>query len=367
MWLLVGDKTGDNAQLEVVREHLGWPVEYRRLTFLPRYVKGKPYFKASLHHVDRHCSDALEPPWPDLIFTIGRRPAMAALWVKARSGNRTRVVLFGRPKRWLQRFDLIVTPAQYAVPPAPNVVNITLPLMRPDPERLGAAREAWRDRLQTMPRPLIAVLVGGTTRPFRLDAPTARDLLVQAQRYCRTPDGTAAGTLYVTTSRRTPPAAVEALEAHLPANGRLYKWGDDPADNPYYGLLAHADGFVVTGDSMSMITEVARLGRPLAIYPLPEGAASDSRLMRLAHAIHRAAPGLAAHPLLEHLGLRFFPRELTRIHQWLFDHGAAVPAGQELPAAGGSVDDDLNRVTARITDLVAALPQSPTLHRSADS
>ncbi len=352
VWLLVGDKTGDNAQLEVVRERLGWQVEYRRLVFLPRYVKGKPYFRTSLHHVDRDRSDRLAPPWPDMIFTIGRRPAMAALWVKARSGGRTRVVLFGRPKRWLDRFDLVVTPAQYAVPPAPHVVNITLPLMRPDPDRLAAARETWRERLGALPRPLVGVLVGGTTRPFRLDADTARDLLAQARRYTgRT------GSLYVTTSRRTPAAAVAALRETLPPGARLYQWGDDPADNPYYGLLAHADGFVVTGDSMSMLTEVARLGRPLAIYPLPEDSRSGNTLMWLAHALYRAAPRLAAHPLLERVGLRFFPRELTRIHQWLFDHGAAVPVGHAFPASGGPVDDDLDRVAARIAALAARRPE----------
>ena len=352
VWLLVGDKTGDNAQLEVVRERLGWQVEYRRLTFLPRYVNGKPYFTASLRHVDRARSDPLEPPWPDMIFTIGRRPAMAALWVKARSGGRSRVVLFGRPKRWLERFDLVVTPAQYAVPRARNVVNITLPLMRADPERLAAARESWRARLEALPRPLVGVLVGGTTRPFRLDADAARDLLVQARRYAGE-----TGTLYVTTSRRTPASAVSALQQALPAGGRLYQWGDDPADNPYYGLLAHADGFVVTGDSMSMLTEVARLGGPLAIYPLPEGSRAGNVLMWLAHALNRAAPRLTAHPLLERVGLRFFPRELTRIHQWLFDRGAAVPVGRAFPAGTEPVDDDLDRVAARVTALAAGDPE----------
>ena len=37
------------------------------------------------------------------------------------------------------------------------------------------------------------------------------------------------------------------------------------------GLLGLADGFVVTGDSISMMVEIARLGRPLAIFDLPTG------------------------------------------------------------------------------------------------
>ena len=46
-----------------------------------RYVDGKPWVRPSLHHIDLARSDALEPPWPDLIITVGRRPSMAATGV----------------------------------------------------------------------------------------------------------------------------------------------------------------------------------------------------------------------------------------------------------------------------------------------
>ncbi|MEQ8860257.1 MAG: ELM1/GtrOC1 family putative glycosyltransferase [Pseudomonadales bacterium] len=349
MWILVGDKAGDNAQIDIVRERLDGPVEYRRLTFLARYQQGKPWFRASLDHVDPARSDALEPPWPDLVITIGRRPAMAALWIKQRSGGATRVVLFGRPKRWLDRFDLVVAPTQYAVPPAANVLHITLPLMRVEPDRLAAAAGAWQDRLSALPRPLIGVLVGGATFPYRLDARTAREILSAAGGYAGPH-----GSLYVSTSRRTPPAAADALAAHLPAGSHLYRWGTDAGDNPYPALLAHADGFVVTGDSISMLTEVARVGRPLAVFPLPRDDGLRARAAAAAARLTAAAPELAGNRLLERLGIRLFPRDLARIHEWLFSHGMAVAAGTPLPrAATGPVatDDDLEAVLARIAAL----------------
>ncbi len=52
-------------------------------------------------------------------------------------------------------------------------------------------------------------------------------------------------------------------------SARLFAWGPQAGDNPYLALLGLADRFVVTGDSISMMVEVARLGRPLAIFPLP--------------------------------------------------------------------------------------------------
>ncbi len=347
VWLLCGDKAGDNAQLAVLREYLDDPVEYRRLTFLPRYVHGKPRFRATLAHLDAQRSDPLAPPWPRLVITIGRRPTMAALWIKARSAGRTHVAVLGRPHRWLERFDLVVVPAQYAVPAAPNVVNLTLPLMRVAPERLKAAAAAWRSRLAPLPRPLIAVLAGGTTSPYRFDAEAATDLLRVATGYAGT-----TGTVYVTTSRRTPAAATTALAANLPDGGRLYRWGDPMTENPYPALLAHADGFVVTGDSISMLTEVARQARPLAIYPLPEAPGLRKRAARAAARLMTATPP-AAQPALERLGLRLFPRDLERVHRWMFRRGLAVAAGDPLPEPGCSVglDDELGAVLQRIAEL----------------
>src|SRR5262245_42622192 len=52
VWLVLGEKAGDNAQLRVVCDALGWPVEERRIAMRERWVRGKPRMRASLHHVD---------------------------------------------------------------------------------------------------------------------------------------------------------------------------------------------------------------------------------------------------------------------------------------------------------------------------
>lgn len=350
-WALLGDKAGDNAQVAAVAERLPWPVETRRLVLADRWTTGKPPFRAALYHVDSERSDALEPPWPDLALTIGRRPAMAALWVQERSGGRTRVVLFGPPKRWMHRFALVVVPCQYRLPRAPNVMPIGLPLMRVDERRLAEAREAWRSRLAALPRPLIGVLVGGSTKPFVLDAAGARALVGLAARY-REPGGS----LFVTTSRRTSPEAAASIAASLPERAELYRWTPGATDNPYLGLLAHADGFVVTGDSVSMLTEVARLARPLAIHALPERGGWPRWL---AGALSAASRALAAGPsggTLARLGLHASGRDLTRVHRWLFERGLAVPAGVAFPARAARPVDEVEAVVERIVALAGPAP-----------
>jgi hypothetical protein len=235
------------------------------------------------------------------------------------------------------------------MPEAPNVMPIGLPLMRIDPSRLAAAATHWRERFAALPRPLIGVLVGGTTKPFVLDAQGARELLARAAAY-REP----AGSLFVTTSRRTPREAVAAFAAAMPPRAELFEWRPGAADNPYLGLLAHADGFVVTGDSMSMITEVARLGRPLAIHSLPEQARWWKHVRRaLSRIVTKIPLGPLAKPFAR-LGLYSFNRDLTQVHGWLFEHKLAVPSGHAFANGSPPPDDELLAVAARIAEVARA-------------
>ncbi len=264
IWLVIGDKLGDNAQAKIIADCLNLPYDTRKLVPKSEYILGKPRFKASLDHLDLSQSDSLEPPWPDLVITVGRRHAMAALWIKAQHPQ-TKIVLLGRPRRWIEKFSLVIVPPQHSVPPAPNVMQLTLPLLRVDRAAVNAAAEERSSEFAGLAKPVIAVLVGGPTRPFRFDAQVA----IQLMDFCRQTQHKLGGSLYISTSRRTPKEVSNALEQHLPDQAVLHTWENDGRNNPYTALLSVADYFVVTGDSVSMLMEVADCGKPLAIFPLP--------------------------------------------------------------------------------------------------
>jgi mitochondrial fission protein ELM1 len=352
-WLILGDKAGDNAQVRIIADALGWPFVVKDLVFRAPYVIGKPHFRASLYHVDRARSAPLEPPWPDLILTVGRRPSMAALWVKAQAQGRARLVVVGRPKRWLERFDLVIAPPQFQVPSRPNVLRLDLPLMRVDEAAVAAAADAWRARFADLPRPLVALLVGGPTKPYVFDEHVARRLIDP----CRRIADAEGGTLYVTTSRRTPPTVVKALTAALPAGARLYRW-DGGGDNPYRALLGLADRFVVTGDSISMMVEVVRLGKPLAIFALP----ASGRWLRLRSALGQlmaalgdapAGPLAALADALYRLRIAKYARDLSEIHRRLYARGLAVPLGEPFEPPKTRPSDDLAQAVERVRALLA--------------
>lgn len=357
IWILLGDKIGDNNQVDVIAEALGWPAIRKTLRFRPPYDKQKPPFTVSIDHVDPARSDALEPPWPDLILTSGRRPSMVALWVKEQARGRCRVVLIGKPSGMLQRFDLIVMSAQNQLPDRGNVMAIGLPPIRVDYAAIQRVSDAWRERLAGMRRPLIALLVGGPTRPFLLDEEVTGRLMQQVRELL---DDTG-GSLYVTTSRRTPAAVIDTLASNLPPGGEFYRWQPDDADNPYLGLLGNADAFIVTGDSISMMMEVAKLGRPLAIFPLPSPPRPFKARLRslFARVLLPPAGSPGWRRMLQPLGFLFYRRgwlghrrDLSAIHRTLIQRGLAVRLGEPLPPAGGTADDELPTVVARIQGLL---------------
>ncbi len=302
MWLLTGYRAGDNAQVLALAEALGWPFEvkhfsYRKYEFLTNRLLGP-----NLAGIDRMKSAVLTPPWPDLVITAGRRNEPIARWIKSHAGGHTRLVHLGRSWADARHFDLVVTTPQYFVPSAPNVLQIDLPLHRVEASRLAAAAERWRPVFAHLPRPLIAVLVGGDSPPYVFDAAMARRLGRAAAALARAVNGS----LAVTTSPRTKAAAAAALQQAIDVPCHFHHWTADADRNPFFGYLALADGFIVTGESMSMVAEACATGKPVQILDMGHGwsrmrAPADEAVPMVRDHYPRLRPKRVLHWLLAHL------------------------------------------------------------------
>jgi mitochondrial fission protein ELM1 len=340
VWALLGEREGDNAQVRGLTEALGWPAEVKRLAYNRRYKWWNLLLGASLLSLDRRRSDALAPPWPDLVIAAGRRSAPVARWIRKQSAGRTRLVHIGRPWAPLACFDLVVTTPQYGLPERANVLHNTLPIVRADAARLAEARARWQPRLAALPRPLVALLAGGDSPPYVLDARTAARLGREASATARA----LGGTLVVTCGPRVRAPAAEALAASVAGAGHVHRWRADDPDNPYLAYLALADRFIVTGDSVSMLAEACATGKPVSIFPLPERADWRWRATRrLQHRLEGRPDCIGrGWARLVELGLVKRTRDLTRVHRALQARGPAEAAGPS---------DDLARAVARVRQL----------------
>ena len=193
------------------------------------------------------------PPRPELVISAGRRSGAVALWMKRQFGCRL-VHCMNPGLGGLLRhsmFDLLVIPEHDRPAPAPNVFPVLGAPHRVSPLILEQARGQWEERLSHLPKPRVALLLGGPVRGMDMPPAMAHTLGKQVARLV----AARGGAVLATTSRRTGKEATEALAAGLaPALHLIYRWGE-PGENPYQGFLASADAVVVTADSISMISE----------------------------------------------------------------------------------------------------------------
>lgn len=343
VWLLTGHKAGDNNQVLALAEALGWPFDTKRLYYKPYELISNRLLGATLAGIDRRASSDLQAPWPDLVITAGRRNEPVARWIRRHSPS-TRLVHVGRPWSALPTFDLIVTTPQYFLPDQPNILHNHLPMHRINRTALTQAAGQWRARLEHLPRPWTAVLIGGDSGPFVFTAMKGRRLGQQVDALA----AGAGGSVLVTNSPRTPARFYSAFLGELSVRTYTHAWAPDQAENPYLAYIALADRFVVTGESMSMLTEAAYTGRPLYIFDPGAG----PRWWR-EHSNFRFKP------LSHRLAMRFAPRRMHRdvgnIQRRLVADGRAAWLGEALRAAPRSaVPDDVGRAVERVRALFPA-------------
>lgn len=347
-WILQSPHSGDNTQLRALGEALGWPVEVKRLV----YRKGEGLLRLlslpTLAGLDKAASNPIEAPWPDLVICSGRGAESVAFWLR-RQNPSLRIVFIGTPWSALARFDLVITTPQYRLPRAPNVLHNLLPLHDATPGRIASEARRWEDRLAHLPRPFTAVLIGGSSGPYRFTPEAARRLAKDASALANEEGGS----LLVTTSARTGKEAADAFEAALSVPSFLYRWQRDAADNPFHAVLGLASRVVVTADSISMMAEASSTGKPVLLFDIEDGRYAMRAEAEGAPISWRGRTLDATffRLLINHASPRF-SRDLRVVYRQLVAAGHASwlgdPAG---PPAAAPAGDELARAVARVRQL----------------
>ncbi len=248
------------------------------------------------------CAQRLLTRYADLIVSCGASAIPAnLLWA---SDNRAKSVVIMNPTPIpLNRFDLVIAPKHDALPRRSNVLPIMGAISRMREDDLRQAR----GRLHAHPnfraesgaarsdRPTVAVFVGGDTAHYTISPVFAERLVEQVIAACEQADAQC----LVTTSRRTAPEVERLLSERLgrhPCCRFLLIASRDPIDLPaapsdgaagaaclpsphgdrqaqaggtMEGMLGWADVAVVTGESISMVSEACASGRRVVVVEPP--------------------------------------------------------------------------------------------------
>ena len=344
VWLIDAYRAGERSQLRALADALGWPYEVKQLSYRKSEFRTSLLRGSDLRGIRLQASSALEPPWPDLLLSAGMRNEPVCRWIRAQAGGATRIVHLGRPWARPRHFDLVITTPQYRLADHAHVLQNAATLHAVTPERLAEAARSWAPAFAHLPAARLGVILGGNSGPYTLGSGCATGLArrlnrIAAQRHAA---------LLVSTSARTPAAAVRAFEREITVPWYLYRWRRNDADNPYLGILALADELVVTADSISMLSEAVATGKPVYMaalggygYPMRPGVETvvDFR------------PAALAYSWLMRVGPRRLSRDIRLVHRRLLDEGRVAWLGDAPPAAATRAPGDMQRAVARVRQL----------------
>ncbi|GMG98433.1 hypothetical protein Nepgr_000273 [Nepenthes gracilis] len=222
-----------------------------------------------------------EKDGPLLVVASGRDTISIASSIRRLASDYVFVVQIQHPRRHLDRFDMVITPrhdyypltpeAQEQIPrflrpwitprepPGRNVVLTVGALHQIDSAALRSAASNWHDEFAPLPKPLLVVNIGGPTCHCRYGADLAKQLTAYLHNVLFN-----CGTLRISFSRRTPEKVSRIIVKELGDNPKVCIWdGQEP--NPHMGHLAWADAFVITADSISMLSEACSTGKPVYV------------------------------------------------------------------------------------------------------
>ncbi|KAL4578274.1 hypothetical protein LXL04_014395 [Taraxacum kok-saghyz] len=227
--------------------------------------------EADAEVIATNATENFEKDGPLLVVASGRDTIRIATSIKRLSPDHVFTIQIQHPRTNLNRFDLVITPRHdyYSPlpwflggprqPPGKNVI-LTLGALHPvDSAALKHAAATWHDELALLSRPLLVVNIGGPTRHCRYGADLAMELSASLMKVVST-----CGSIRISFSRRTPHQVCEILVREFRNHPKVYIWdGKDP--NPHMGHLALADAFLITADSVSMLSEACTTGKPVYV------------------------------------------------------------------------------------------------------
>lgn len=299
-WCLTDGRPGMENQAVGLAEAMGLTPVVKRVILKTPWRIASPHITAFKRYAISEKGDPVEAPWPDILIATGRPSILPSLHVKGQSGGRTFTVQLQDPVSHRSRFDRIVVPAHDGLS-GDNVIVMDGALHRVTPQKLAAEAQRWAEPFAQIPRPRVSVLLGGTNSRYRLGVAEIKALAAQLQALSAQGFG-----LLITGSRRTGEANLAALREALAGCASFIS--DGGGDNPYFGMLAHADAFIATCDSVNMISEACSTGKPVHVAMLPaqgwRGASAQDKFALFQHD-------------LEHSGrIRFFD---GRIETWIYE------------------------------------------------
>jgi Kdo2-lipid IVA lauroyltransferase/acyltransferase len=169
------------------------------------------------------------------------------------------------------KFDLVIVPEHDAGGKAkgdPGKDNVIITELAPNlicPEELLAFRKDLAPKDPPRGKINIGLLIGGDNQSYVFTEEFSRKLVAAVLEACEKENGY----LYATTSRRTNPSCSAIIEKALSRHercGLMVSGSDDEDPHTVEKIMAISDVLLVSGESISMVSEAVSSGRPVMVF-----------------------------------------------------------------------------------------------------
>lgn len=200
-------------------------------------------------------------------FIVSCGSSLAPVSVFMRKENNAKNVVIMRPAvlLGLKKFSSIIVPKHDRMKPRKNVVETLLAPNLIDDSALESAGKKLKNNIQLERNKVVGLLIGGDNPEFRLSDNLLRKTLGDVFRSCESNDAD----LLVTTSRRTNKEQESVVKELLKNQARCKLLVIANENNPQgtlTGILALSNVVIVSGDSISMISESVNSGKKVVVF-----------------------------------------------------------------------------------------------------
>ncbi|MDR0484819.1 MAG: mitochondrial fission ELM1 family protein [Alphaproteobacteria bacterium] len=205
---------------------------------------------------------------PQLIIAVGRKSLPYAVSLKKTYPKAKLVFLMPVGKLSQKYGDLIFYHSykekKYNDPKYIPIISAPHNLSQ---EKLDISLKDWQETFIKFNKPIITVVIGGSAKKIQLNKEAIDDLL----EYLYKIQLSTGGSLFITTSRRTGEDNENYLKTKLQsliAEDKCYFWGyhNNSGKNPYLAMLAVSNYVIISGESISMISESCSLSQNVGVY-----------------------------------------------------------------------------------------------------
>jgi len=268
-WIITDGKVGMDVQVRGVADALGVDYEMKRVSPHGIFAALAPWGPVTPLERFGSAGSQFAKPWPQLALATGRASIPYIRALKRRAGRATYTVVLQDPRTGPKTADLIWVPA-HDLRRGPNVVTTLTAPHSFSPARLAELRSCSPADVAALPRPRVAVILGGNNGVYTFTP--ADEARLSASLASLAGQG---ASFMITPSRRTHAGLSAAVTTATHGRPRL-QW-DGTGDNPYPGYLANADVLIVTADSVNMCGEACATGRPVYVFTPSGGSAKFRR------------------------------------------------------------------------------------------